>query len=33
MIAHDRRIAEHAASDRQRLYRNTFQELSDREQP
>ena len=25
MIAHDRRIAEHTASDRQRLYGNTFQ--------
>ena len=24
LIAHDRRIAENTASDRQRLYRNTF---------
>ena len=28
MIAHDRRIAEHTASDRQRLYGNTFQRSS-----
>ena len=29
MIAHDRRIAENTASDRQRLYGNTFQRLGD----
>ena len=31
MIAHDRRIAENAASDRQRLYGNTFQRSGDRQ--
>ena len=31
MIAHDRRIAENAARDRQRLYGNTFKEFSDRQ--
>ena len=30
MIAHDRRIAEITASDRQRLYGNTFQQSGDR---
>ena len=31
MIAHDRRIAENTASDRQRLCRNTFQRSGDRQ--
>ena len=31
MIAHDRRIVENTASDRQRLYGNTFQLSRDRE--
>ena len=31
MIAHDCQIAENTASDRQRLYRNTFQRSGDRE--
>ena len=31
MIAHDRRIAENTASDRQRLYKNTFQRLGGRQ--
>ena len=31
MIAHDRRIAENTASDRQRLYGNAFQRSDDRE--
>ena len=31
MIAHDRQIAENTASDRQRLYGNTFQRSGDRE--
>ena len=30
MIGNDRRIAENTASDRQRLYGNTFQRLGDR---
>ena len=31
MIAHDRRIAENTARDRQRLYGNTFQRSCDRQ--